>query len=123
MLTKKEIAFIILTKKQRIYWLSNQEYISLQKLFLNKEMKETIEMLANRIENIVINIYKHLHQHPELSFAEKETAAFIEEILQGENIPYRKNIGGYGILARIEGKNPTSRIIGLRADMDALLIE
>lgn len=123
MLTKKEIAFIILTKKQRIYWLSNQEYISLQKLFLNKEMKETIEMLANRIENIVINIYKHLHQHPELSFAEKETAAFIEEILQGENIPYRKNIGGYGILARIEGKNPTPRIIGLRADMDALLIE
>ena len=63
MLTKKEIAFIILTKKQRIYWLSNQEYISLQKLFLNKEMKETIEMLANRIESIVINIYKHLHQH------------------------------------------------------------
>lgn len=99
MLTKKEIAFIILTKKQRIYWLSNQEYISLQKLFLNKEMKETIEMLANRIESIVINIYKHLHQHPEPSFAEKETADFIEEILQGENIPYRKNIGGYGILA------------------------
>ena len=86
-------------------------------------MKEVIETFANRIENIVINIYKHLHQHPELSFTEKETAAFIEEFLQGENISYRKNIGGYGILARIEGKNPTSRIVGLRADMDALFIE
>ena len=47
MLTKKEIAFIILTKKQRIYWLSNQEYISLQKLFLNKEMKETLNKVAD----------------------------------------------------------------------------
>ena len=36
MLTKKEIAFIILTKKQRIYWLSNQEYISLQSSWMEK---------------------------------------------------------------------------------------
>ncbi len=45
---------------------------------------------------------KHLHRHPELSFAEHRTAAFIAEQLQAAGIEYR-TIAGTGILARIEG--------------------
>lgn len=86
-------------------------------------MKNTIIQLSDRIEERIISIYRHLHQYPELSFQEKETAAFIENILKEEGIPYRNRIGGYGILARIEGKAEGKHIVGMRADMDALPIE
>lgn len=67
--------------------------------------------------------YKYLHQHPELSFQEKETARYIHNQLDELGISHRTNIGGYGILAWIEGQNPKSKIIALRADMDALPIQ
>ena len=86
-------------------------------------MKNIINQLSDQIEKDVISIYRHLHQYPELSFQEKETSFFIEEILKKEGIPYSSRIGGYGILARIEGEKEGTHIIGLRADMDALPIE
>ncbi|WP_455498894.1 M20 metallopeptidase family protein [Coprobacter sp.] len=86
-------------------------------------MKNTIIQLSNQIEENIISIYRHLHQYPELSFQEKETAAFIEKILQKADISYHKRIGGYGILARIDGKEKGKHVIALRADMDALPIE
>lgn len=67
-------------------------------------MKNIINRLSDQIEKDVISIYRHLHQYPELSFQEKETSFFIEEILKKEGIPHSSRIGGYGILARIEGK-------------------
>lgn len=73
--------------------------------------------------NDTINHYKHLHKNPELSFQEKETSAYILKHLDEWGIPYRNNIGGFGILAWVEGKNSTSRTIALRADMDALPID
>jgi hippurate hydrolase len=66
--------------------------------------------------------YHHLHCHPELSFEEKETAEYVKSVLKEIGIPYRENIGGYGILGRIEGEKPGKRVIALRADMDALPI-
>lgn len=65
----------------------------------------------------------HLHKFPELSHHEKETAEFVESTLRSlgiENI--RSGIGGYGLIADIEGKQP-GKTIGIRADMDALPIE
>ena len=43
-------------------------------------MKNIINRLSDQIEKDVISIYRHLHQYPELSFQEKETSFFIEEI-------------------------------------------
>ncbi len=85
-------------------------------------MKKIISALGDKLEQQVLAFYKHLHQYPELSFEEKETSAYVADILKNAGIPFKDHIGGYGILARIEGKNPESRIIGLRADMDALPI-
>lgn len=78
--------------------------------------------LAQQSSDIVINIRRWLHQHPELSFQEKQTAAYIAQTLSEWNIPFTDNIGGYGIVAWIEGKKPGNKI-ALRADMDALPIE
>ncbi len=61
-----------------------------------------------------------LHANPELSYKEKNTADLISAWLTNRKIPHRKNVGGYGIVGLIDGKNPGKRVIALRADMDAL---
>ncbi len=68
-----------------------------------------------------VQIRRHLHAHPELSFEEYETAAFVAAQLDKLHIPYEQ-VCGTGIVALIEGRNPGSKCIALRADMDALPI-
>ena len=70
----------------------------------------------------VVDCYRHLHKNPELSFEEFETSKFIQSELRALGIPFKDNIAVTGILGRIEGRNPSKRIIALRADMDALPI-
>lgn len=65
----------------------------------------------------------HIHAHPELSFEEYKTSAFVSEKLNAMGIPHRTGVAGTGIVALIEGKNAGSRCIALRADMDALPIQ
>lgn len=66
---------------------------------------------------------KYLHSHPELSFEEHGTAAFISEQLSQLCIEHRP-IANTGILARIEGKRGNlNRCVVLRADIDALPIK
>ncbi|MDP4240197.1 MAG: M20 family metallopeptidase [Bacteroidota bacterium] len=83
-------------------------------------MKATIQKLATENFNYVVGCYRHLHAHPELSFQEFETARFVQNELTKMGIPFRANIGGNGILGKIEGRNHSKRVIALRADMDAL---
>lgn len=87
------------------------------------ELKNKIKQLAKEFHAEVINIRRHLHQHPELSFQEFETSNFIASKLDELNISYQKGFAKTGIIAKIEGKNPTKKVIALRADMDALPIE
>ena len=67
---------------------------------------------------------RHLHAHPELSFREHETAAFIAGQLAEAGIEHRA-IARTGILARIEGSKACTdrRAVVLRADIDALPID
>ena len=83
-------------------------------------MKGQIQELVKQNTDYVINCYHQLHAHPELSFQEFKTARFIQDELLQIGIPFRAGIGGNGILAKIEGQNPTQKVIALRADMDAL---
>jgi hippurate hydrolase len=69
-----------------------------------------------------IQIREHIHQHPELSFQEFETSAFICSKLDDWGISYQKGYAGTGILASIQGRNPDKQVIAFRADMDALPI-
>jgi amidohydrolase len=68
-----------------------------------------------------IRVRRHIHQHPELSFEEKETARFIEDTLKSYGISTSR-IGNTGVFALIEGKSDNGKIIALRADTDALPI-
>ena len=82
---------------------------------------EKIKTLAaqNQAENIATR--RHLHAHPELSYQEFETSKFVQAQLTAIGIPFTV-IATTGVLGIIEGKNPSKRVIALRADMDALPI-
>lgn len=85
-------------------------------------------MIVKRIKELaasyapdIIAIRHHLHAHPELSYKEFETSAFVRRQLDAYGIPW-KIMADTGVVGIIEGRNPSSRVIALRADMDALPI-
>lgn len=75
---------------------------------------------AKAIHSELIAYRRHLHQHPELSFQEEKTAAFLSEQLSELGISHRTGVGGHGLIAEI-GKDG-GKLIALRGDMDALPI-
>lgn len=83
---------------------------------------QEIKRLAHSNYPEFIEVRRHLHKHPELSYLEFETSSFIQEKLQSIGIPFQV-MATTGVIGLIEGKNPSSRIIALRADMDALAIQ
>jgi hippurate hydrolase len=85
-------------------------------------MKKRIKELAKQYAPEFIAIRHHLHSHPELSFQEFETSLFIQNKLDEFGVSYTSGVAGTGIVATIKGKNPSSKTIALRADMDALPI-
>lgn len=82
-------------------------------------LSDRIRELGQQLEPEVLSIWKHLHQHPELSFNEFETSAFIQQQLTRWGIPFTAGHVKTGILGRIDGLKP-GKTLALRADMDAL---
>jgi amidohydrolase len=87
------------------------------------ELKKRIQQLAAEISSDVIGYRRHIHANPELSFEEYNTSAYVSQLLHSFGVKHETGIAGTGVVALIEGKNPTSKVIALRADMDALPIE
>lgn len=85
-------------------------------------MQEQIKALAKKYAAEFIEVRHHLHAHPELSYHEFETSKFVQGKLKEFGIPFEVK-ATTGIVGLIEGKNPGSRTIALRADMDALPIK
>ena len=59
-----------------------------------------------------------LHQHPEPSGQEKETSAYVAQVLRDMGLEPTEHVGGYGVTALIQGAGP-GKCVGLRADMRA----
>ncbi len=85
-------------------------------------LKEKIKSLSSRFLPEIIANRRHIHANPELSFEEFNTSNFIASKLKDYNISFKQGMVKTGIVALIEGKNPSVRVIALRADMDALPI-
>lgn len=85
-------------------------------------MIKEIKNIAENNFNEIVKIRRFLHQNPELSFKEFNTSKYIQSLLSEHNIPFTNGHVATGIIATIEGKNPTEKEILLRADMDALAI-
>ncbi len=85
--------------------------------------KDHIHKILLNSSSELIEIREHLHRHPELSFKEFNTSAFICSKLNEMGVKYQSGIAGTGIVGTISGNNPHSKCIALRADMDALPIQ
>ncbi|HEY2580555.1 MAG TPA: M20 family metallopeptidase [Mucilaginibacter sp.] len=84
-------------------------------------IKEQIQQLSKNIFNDVVANRRHLHSHPELSFHETETSAFVAGKLEKLGLEYIK-MADNGLVALIKGEKPSDKVVALRADMDALPI-
>ncbi len=85
-------------------------------------MKEKVQGLAKDFLKDIIQVRRHLHANPELSFKEYKTSQYIQQFLDQIGVKYTAGYVETGIVAHIEGKNPSKKVIALRADMDALPI-
>jgi hippurate hydrolase len=63
----------------------------------------------------------HLHRHPEVGFEELHTSDFVAGVLESLGLQVHRGLGGTGLVASLKVGDGNG-VIGLRADMDALLI-
>jgi len=89
---------------------------------MTTDLKTHIQTLAKKYLPDTIAHRRHLHQHPELSFQEKETGLYIARELEKLGITHEHGWGENGVVALIEGQNPSKKTVALRADIDALPI-
>jgi len=84
-------------------------------------LKQAIQNLAKTIFSDVVAMRRHIHAHPELSFEEYQTAAYIKRQLDDLGIVWQE-MANTGIVALIKGDKPGDQVVALRADIDALPI-
>jgi len=84
-------------------------------------LRDEIQQSAQKIYSKVIENRRYLHAHPELSFCEYETSAYVKARLDEMGISW-KTMANTGVVALIQGEKPSYQVVALRADMDALPI-
>ena len=75
---------------------------------------------AQAIADQIVGWRRHVHQHPELSFEEVETARYVAQELREMGIDVQTQVGKTGVVGRLGRGSP---VIALRADMDALPVQ
>jgi amidohydrolase len=81
-----------------------------------------IDKLAAAVEPELLAWRRHLHQHPELSNREHETAKYIVERLKSFGLEPRTGVAKTGVVAVLQGGQPGA-VVALRADMDGLPVK
>ncbi|TMU84276.1 amidohydrolase [Bacillus sp. BHET2] len=81
-----------------------------------------VKQLVQSVENEVIELRRHFHQHPEVSGEEVKTSNMIQQTLSEAGIPYKTGYAQTGVLGIIQGEKPGGTV-ALRADIDALPIQ
>ncbi|WP_444996575.1 amidohydrolase [Aliikangiella sp. IMCC44359] len=80
---------------------------------------EFLPELVNKVESKVIRWRRHIHQNPELSNREFETAKMIAAHLRELGLEVQTGIAHTGVVGVLKGGLP-GKTVALRADMDAL---
>lgn len=82
-----------------------------------------LRSLAESVAPWAAECRRHLHQHPELSYQEQQTSAYIAAQLKSLGYEPQEGIGGFGIKVIMQGEKGPGLTIALRADIDALPIK
>ncbi len=82
----------------------------------------TIKALVQKYTDDICSMRRHIHENPELSNEEVETAAYMAQMLRQFGIETEEQVAGtHAVIGRLTGGRP-GPTIALRADMDALSI-
>jgi amidohydrolase len=85
-------------------------------------LKQQITELSQKYFKEIVEIRRHLHMYPELSYNEHETSRYIKEQLDKIGLSYQ-TVFNTGLTGILRGSNPDKKTIALRADIDALPVE
>lgn len=83
---------------------------------------DRIKSLSEELHGKTVETRRHIHENPELSYEEYETAAYVADRLQSLGIETQTGVADTGIVGLIKGRNAEKKVVALRADMDALPI-
>jgi amidohydrolase len=84
-------------------------------------LRRKIQELSEKYFDEIVQIRRHLHQHPELSYKEYKTSEFIKAELDKMGLAYR-TVFNTGITGELAG-NSSGPVIAIRADIDALPVQ
>lgn len=82
---------------------------------------DKVKELAQAYAPDTVQVRRHIHANPELSFEEHNTAAYVRQVLEEYGLNPTA-MAGTGLVALVKGRNPEKKTIALRADLDALPI-
>ena len=84
-----------------------------------KDIKERIKQISQDLLPVLIEIRRHLHQNPELSFKEYETTKYLRSWLEKMELLVRDDYADTGVVGILKGKR-SQPVVALRGDIDAL---
>ncbi len=84
--------------------------------------KPKLSQFTYDIESKVVEWRRHIHENPELSNREFETAKYITKHLQSLGLEIQTEVAHTGVIAILKGAKP-GPVVALRADMDALPVK
>jgi len=85
----------------------------------NEMLIEKIEKKLDAKRSELIELYRDLHRHPEVSGREERTAGIIAKHLRAIGLEVNVGIGGHGVVGILKGAKP-GPVVAYRADMDAV---
>ncbi len=87
----------------------------------NTSARQLIDQRLSQEQSRLLELYKHLHTHPELSFQEEKTSARVAEALRSAGYEVTTGVGRYGVVGVLPNKSGPTVLI--RTDMDALPVK
>ncbi|WP_407935510.1 amidohydrolase [Fodinibius sp. Rm-B-1B1-1] len=88
----------------------------------SQKIDEQINEQTEEIFGQVVEWRRHVHENPELSNREEETAEFIADYMRELGLEVETGVAHTGVVAILEGEND-GPVVGLRADIDALPVK
>jgi amidohydrolase len=85
----------------------------------SQNLKQQVDEQAKALEEQVIEWRRDIHEHPELSNREFQTAQKVAEHLKSLGIEVTTEVAHTGVVGLLKGGQP-GPVVALRADMDAL---
>jgi amidohydrolase len=78
---------------------------------------------SSALSSRLVALRRDIHQHPELSFRESETASRLVAALRELGVDDVRVVAKTGVIARVPGRNRNAPVVAVRGDIDALPIQ